>query len=267
MKKLSKRIKSVLIALMYVAIYFAVSVILETVYVLWQETSGTASLSEIAVNTSGNIYALSVISSIVAFWVYLIITKVRKEPFENIIQNKKRPPVIYAMTICMAVGMRLLVNVYFAYSQHIGVLKQSIDAAAESTPEIGNGIHLIIALFSMIVIAPIFEEILFRGLVMNEFLKIMRPWAAIVLQGLIFGIIHGVLFQSIFAFVFGILIGVVYYVTQSIKVSAMCHAAFNFSVVIAQSEYTLMSGTVFAVLGIILIVLSMSYIILNCKKY
>ncbi len=261
MKQFPKRIKAFLMVLMYIAVYVAITMLVELAYVLWQEASGVKSLSEIAGNTSNNLHALSVIGTVVTFWAYLLIGKIRKEPFGKVIQIKKSPLVIYIMAMCMAVGMRFLVNVYFSYSQHIKILKQSIDTAAETMPEIVGGAQVIIAIFSAIVIAPVFEEILFRGIVMNEFMKIMRPWAAITLQGLIFGVIHGVLFQSIFAFVLGVLIGVVYYRTQNIKVAITCHAVFNISVIIAISEFTPVTGAIFAILGVILIVCSMSYIV------
>lgn len=266
MKKLGNAFKSGILALLYVGIYYAVTYVVRSMYVLWQESLGKTSGSEIILGAKNNTYALGVIAMIITFWVYLIVIKKRNFSIDYISEKKKNPAIIYAMAICLAIGLRLLVSVYFSYSQGVEVLKKSIDDAATFTPELTNQTQIMIALFSIAVITPLFEEFLFRGLVMHELMTAVRPWLAILLQAVLFGFAHGVLFQSLFTFIIGILLGIVYYRTQNLKTVALCHGAFNISVILAQSELTLETGIMVTVMGLVLVVFSMSYILMYCKR-
>ena len=266
MKKLFKAFKTVILALAYVAIYYAVTYLVQYAYMMWQNMSGMGSGSEIALNARNNSYALGVISMIVTFWVYALIVHKRGISLESISGKKVNPPIIYAMATCMAVGMRLLVSVYYSYSQSIETLKKSIDDAAAYSPELNTGVQVAVALFSIAVVTPLFEEFLFRGLIMRELMTCVRPWLAILLQAALFGLAHGVLFQSLFTFVVGIFLGVMYYKTQNIKTVALCHGVFNMSVILAQEGLTMKTGIIVAAMGVVLVVFSMSYILIYCKR-
>lgn len=246
---------------MYVVIYYAVSAVLELIYILWQSFGYELSVSEIESSVMNGSYALGVIAAIISLWIYLAIGKFRKRPLEKTIDNDKSAPMVNIMAVCLAFGARLAVTAYYHFSQSIELLKKSIDDAAAITPQLTGLGQLIIAMFAIVVIAPLFEEVLFRGIVMGELRGVMRPWAAIGFQALLFGAAHAVLFQSIFAFVMGILLGIVYYKTRSIVTSAVCHSAFNLSVVFSHSELTQWSAAVMLVFGVLLIISSIVYIV------
>ena len=266
MKKFLKRIGALALAVMYIAIYLVVSVLVSTAYAMWQSASKGTSLAEIQTKTVNNTFALSVIATVITFWIYLIIWRIRKKSVDEIINNNKQPFAVLGMAGCLAIGMRLLVTVYYHYSQNIEMLNKSIDSAAAITPELTSNAQLMVAVVSTVIIAPLFEEFLFRGILMYELKKVMRPWAAIAVQGILFGIVHGVLFQSIFAAVMGIILGVVYHNTKSLKTSVVCHGVFNLSVVLTQAELNTRTVVVFVVMGMLLSVFSMIYILKSNRE-
>jgi hypothetical protein len=77
------------------------------------------------------------------------------------------------------------------------------------------------------VVVPVYEEVLFRGLVFSEFAKMAPVKAAMIAQALIFGIWHGTLIQGIYAFLLGILLGRVYIKYRSVWASIAVHCGFN----------------------------------------
>ncbi len=251
---------------MYVAIYYAVSFAVQLAYTVWRNASAGGSLSEVAIDVTNNLYALTIISVIITFWIYLIIGHKRKCQLDKVVENRQTPPIVGAMAICCAVGLRMLVTVYYHYSQNVELLKKSIDEASAITPQLTGTGQLLIAVFAIAFIGPLFEELLFRGIIMHELRTIMRPWAAIGLQAILFGASHGVLFQSIFAMAIGVMLGIIYYKTKSFKTAVICHSAFNLSVVIAQSELNLKTSIIVGVLGLALVSLSFGYIIANSKN-
>lgn len=254
-----KRIFGLIWAFLYVGIYLGISVIIQNVYIVWLAASGL-SQNEILEKTLGATFALSVISSMISVWAYILIGKVRKKPINTVIKNKPVTAATVGMSALCAVGARMIVSAYLYLAQGIEPLKKSIDDAAEFSPALESAGQLFAAATAMFIIAPLFEEILFRCLVMGEFSSFMRPWASVILQAAVFGVCHAVLFQSIFASLVGILIGIIYFKTQSLKTAAVCHGIFNLSAAFTFLSHSGAGAAVCAVFGIMLVGISMFYI-------
>ncbi len=81
---------------------------------------------------------------------------------------------------------------------------------------------------SMIVLAPLAEELLFRAAMMEEMLKRgVSPWCAVLTSALVFGLIHLNPAQIPYAFLIGILFGWVYLRTRSLVPTILCHILNN----------------------------------------
>ncbi|MDX1904185.1 MAG: CPBP family intramembrane glutamic endopeptidase [Thermonemataceae bacterium] len=84
--------------------------------------------------------------------------------------------------------------------------------------------HIIIA---TLIVAPIFEEIIFRGLVLEKLLTRLSPIWAILHSSLIFGIVHINLVSIVNAILIGLLLGWVYFRTKSILICMILHFLVN----------------------------------------
>ena len=75
-------------------------------------------------------------------------------------------------------------------------------------------------------LAPIAEEMVFRGAILRTLLKIFNPrrhWWPIVISALLFALVHGNLLQGTHAFLVGLLLGWMYYRTDSIIPGIVFH--------------------------------------------
>jgi len=81
--------------------------------------------------------------------------------------------------------------------------------------------------FMVVIAAPVLEEILFRGIILDGFLKNYKPIHAICVSAFLFGLIHGNLAQGFGAFILGIFFGWVYWKTKSIIPCILLHAVNN----------------------------------------
>ncbi len=261
-----KRLKALFQGALYVALYYLISIGVQLVFLFWQRSILNKSISMAYTNMVDYTYALSSISAIFSIFVFGLIGKLRKEPIHTVIRNEKVVPVINIMAVCMAIGARLLVSVFYSYAQKIQPLKESIEEAEAVAPEFHFFGQIVVALFAIIILMPFFEEILFRGLIMGELMKSFRPWSAIILQAIFFAAAHMMLFQSLFTFAVGVLLGIVYYKTRSLKTATLFHGAFNLSVIIPQIDMSLKSAIVYGVSGIVLCGFSLAYIILYGKN-
>lgn len=86
---------------------------------------------------------------------------------------------------------------------------------------------LVMALVLGAVAAPVLEELLFRGVILNGLLRNQRPWLAIGQSALLFGLIHFNPAQSVSAALLGLLLGWLYYRTRSLGLCIALHAINN----------------------------------------
>lgn len=87
----------------------------------------------------------------------------------------------------------------------------------------------VLAFFTIAIMAPVLEEILFRGIILDGYLKNYNPAKSIVISALLFALIHGNIAQGIGAFVMGIVVGVLYWRTQSLLLCIGLHFVNNFT--------------------------------------
>lgn len=92
----------------------------------------------------------------------------------------------------------------------------------------------VLSFFSLVVIAPIIEEVLFRGLLLRRWAKKWNLVKAIALSSIIFGALHS---DPIGACAFGIGMCILYLRTQSLYVPIICHAANNFVAWLIEAGY------------------------------
>lgn len=82
-------------------------------------------------------------------------------------------------------------------------------------------------LLGAVVIAPITEEFLVRGLWLRGYTRHYKPWVALVLSSVVFGVLHMNLPQFIGATMAGLLLGWAYLKTNSILLPMLIHAVHN----------------------------------------
>ena len=83
-------------------------------------------------------------------------------------------------------------------------------------------------ILSIALLAPILEELLFRGAIQGQLQESgMRPWTAILVSSLIFGVVHMNPAQIPFAFLLGMMFGWLYYRTGSLLPGIVGHVLNN----------------------------------------
>ena len=129
-----------------------------------------------------------------------------------------------------------------------------------------NLASILIMVFLLVVIAPIFEEIWTRG-IMYDALKPYGYGVAIVFSSILFGLMHGSMHMLLYTTAVGFALGYVRYATDSLFVVTILHMLFNlvaagllFFTSLAEITYgqnrlvnTLLSVYIFAVLILILV--------------
>lgn len=126
-------------------------------------------------------------------------------------------------------------------------------------------VSLILACYA-VVLGPISEELIYRGVTLSYAKKELPFWAANLTQSILFGVYHMNILQGIYAFFIGLFLGFVCHKTKSIFPSMLLHICFNLWGVFATNElfmYKIDTPFFFIfwlVAGILLTVLGMFFI-------
>lgn len=101
-----------------------------------------------------------------------------------------------------------------------------ITAKASGNNVENNYIGYIVLFIYSVILAPFFEELLFRGTIYRN-TKPMGEWFAIIMTGLAFGLWHGNYQQFVTAFISGMVMCLLFLKTKSIIPAMICHFINN----------------------------------------
>ncbi|KPU27565.1 hypothetical protein TR13x_03230 [Caloranaerobacter sp. TR13] len=87
--------------------------------------------------------------------------------------------------------------------------------------------NIVTVLLIIGILVPIFEEILYRGLIYKRLAEDINIWAAIIIQAILFGLTHFNLIQGLYTFVLGIILALTYHWVKSIWAPIIIHITFN----------------------------------------
>ncbi len=168
--------------------------------------------------------ASSLIGYLVSFGLALLIFyavrkyKISERSFNFTIENNRIIPLISLASVALLIGIAGPISGLIPMSE---AFKKILLQLAGQTG--------IFAFLLMVIAAPILEELIFRGIVLEGLLKRYTPSKAILVSSLLFGIVHLNPWQFVSAGIMGIFSGWVYYKTRSITPSIIIHAAGNFT--------------------------------------
>lgn len=162
----------------------------------------------------------------------------------------------------------LPVGAGFCFSVFSSTLQENLPIPSflmgEMTDTIGKSVIAYIA--AIYIIAPITEELVFRGLIMTDLRKVMKAFPAVLISAILFGAIHlmtGSIITAIHAMFGGLIFGLAYEKTGSLFTAIAAHLAGNLGGLIPsllnglelpiQLVITIIAGVVSTVLCIILI--------------
>ncbi len=126
--------------------------------------------------------------------------------------------------ICVAAALSfnyVYTNYIFPDLDMQGAMRELFAAIPQT---LGNQLLLFL---TVAVVAPIVEEVIFRGLLQNSLANYLPPWAAIILSAFIFALIH---FQPEALgplMALGAAFGVIYHITKSLRVTILLHVFNN----------------------------------------
>jgi membrane protease YdiL (CAAX protease family) len=157
---------------------------------------------------------------------YYLIYRNRKQELLAFISVRSIGAVSIPVLIIFGISMNFIVEWLLSLVGGLELFAPVFEKYGELTQYITGG-NFILSLLAVGIVAPVFEEILFRGLIFGELRKVTQVRAALFIQAVLFGVYHLDIIQGSYAFLIGILLGYVYYRSNSILAPIIVHAAVN----------------------------------------
>lgn len=124
--------------------------------------------------------------------------------------------------------------IYFLFSALLvygmGLLFPHVDLQQVQETGFQNMSHYyeyLLAFITLVVLAPLAEEVLFRGYLFGKLKKIIPPWVAIIITSLLFGAVHGQLNVAIDVFALSVVLCILREITGSIWAGILLHMLKN----------------------------------------
>ncbi len=132
----------------------------------------------------------------------------------------------WMVAFCITYSLMYVSNLIGIFlTRIIGILKGApVDNVIQ---DIATDLHPLAALLCMVILAPIFEELVFRKFIIDRTAK-YGEGVAIFVSALSFGLFHGNLNQFAYAFSLGLFWGFLYVKTRKIKYTIWLHMVINF---------------------------------------
>ncbi|EGY79867.1 CPBP family intramembrane glutamic endopeptidase [Peptoniphilus indolicus] len=148
----------------------------------------------------------------------------------------------------------------------IGILKDEFTDFSNMWTQFENGAYFWVFL-SIVFIGPLFEEILFRGIVYNFLEKYKSGLFPAILSGVLFGIWHGQAVQSIYTAIMGLILGYTYMKTKNLFYPVLLHMLNNFYSTLPPSMQSDYIYNIIDFVSVLMVVPFSVMFILKLKKY
>ncbi len=185
--------------------------------VLWIDSSLAYNINILLAATMIPMYAIG-------YPLAFLILKVGTQ--SSTIEKHKMKPVQFIMAFLMSYALMMLGNIVgVGVTSGIGLLKGE-PVSNNLTDIVSNG-NIWVSSIYIVLLAPIFEEYLFRKIICDRMVKYGQGMA-IIISGLMFGLFHGNFNQFFYAAFIGCFFAFIYVKTGNIKYTIGLHMMVNF---------------------------------------
>lgn len=233
---MKKGFKAVGKAVVYFAVYLLTQVLVSVVYssvlttqmtmelmAAGEELDVMAMTAEVTELLMGRLMEMTFVAGLVTLLIFWLVFLIRKKKFTKEVCLRKFPAKgilpIAILAACFNVITSVIVT-YFPWPQ------SWMDSYIANSSSIDGSL---MAWVTAVLMAPVLEEIVFRGLMYSRLKKGLPVMAAAIVTSLAFGIAHGTMIWAIYTFIFSMVLIWVFEKFQSLAACIVLHMAYNLS--------------------------------------
>ena len=223
-------------AVAYFAVYLLVQVLVSTVFsavisarmtmemmASGEELDVMAMTDALMTEVMSKAMEMTFVAGLVTLLIFWIVFLIRKKKFTKEVCIRKIPVTGILPIAIMAAAFNVITTVIISF---IPWPQEWMDSYVESSSAIDGSV---MAWITAVLMAPVLEEIVFRGLMYTRLKKGLPAIIAAIITSLAFGIAHGTVIWAIYTFVFSMILIWVFEKFQSLTACIVLHMAYNLS--------------------------------------
>lgn len=162
-----------------------------------------------------------IISGVLTIGVLWLIFVCRKKKITKELCLRKFHPGAVVPIVLMGLGFNVVTGLVLSF------VPEKWMSAYEASSSLIMTDNMVLLILGTVLMAPLVEEIIFRGLLYTRMKKGMPAAAAMVLSSAVFGVAHGQWVWMIYAFVFGMVLVWTFERTKSLLANILLHLSYN----------------------------------------
>ena len=166
---------------------------------------------------------MTFVAGLVTLLIFWIVFLIRKKKFTKEVCIRKIPVTGILPIAIMAAAFNVITTVIISFMPWP---QEWMDSYVQNSSAIDGSF---MAWLTAVLMAPILEEIVFRGLMYTRLKKGLPVVVAAILTSLAFGIAHGTVIWAIYTFIFSMILIWVFEKFQSLTACIVLHMAYNLS--------------------------------------
>ena len=223
-------------AAVYFGVYFLVQIIVSMVYSVVLSTKLTMEMmatgeeldmalleTQLMDAVMGEAMMMTLLSGVIVLLVFWLVFLIRKKKFSEEVCIRSIPVKGILPVVLLAACFNVITSVIISF---IPWPESWMESYMANSSVIDNSI---VAWITAVVMAPVLEEIVFRGLMYTRLKKGLPAIVAAVFTSLVFGIVHGTVIWAIYTFIFSLVLIWVFERFQSLAACILLHMAYNLS--------------------------------------
>lgn len=165
---------------------------------------------------------LNIVTIVLSMVVFLSFLAIKNNFKVNLFKNISFPGILFAISCAILLYLLLDKGLDPVFER---IFPTSEDSYQESLQILSKA--PVISLFQVCIFAPIIEEILMRGYLLNGLSASYGSFIALLTSSFLFAILHFNMVQTFSAFICGIVLGLLYLHTDSVFCCILTHAGYN----------------------------------------
>lgn len=266
MEAIKKRKTSIWWSLLLIGIYLWTQAATSIVFVLAMGIKNALNLK--SADSSGfNIFLqefvgqrlmiVLLVSALLSLALCLLVYRLRKIKVWSFMKWKSTSPRLMFLAVPTGLSVEFTAMLIFSVTAYI--FKQS----AENYEAIVGGLTKTPLAFLVIgIVAPVVEDVIFRGLILNELRRDYSVKTAVIIQGVLFGVMHLNIAQGFYAAFAGIILGLITVEARSVLPAIIGHVVMNSSALLLSN----VDEKAFAVLFVPIVIISSVFLLITVRR-
>ena len=213
---------SMLKAASYIAFYFILMTVVQVIAIIPAGIKyyyGKITMDEYMAEAYATAYPAMIFSAVVTILAFALFMMIRRKSVIKEFSIRRARTSVLVISFATGVLLNFALNFFMSF------LPPRVLEDYSSTVEIDAPIW--VTILAAVVMAPLVEELIFRGLATSRLARSLPAWSAVLISSFVFGAVHGHWVQMLYAGSLGLVLGMLFVNTDSIFPSILMHFGFN----------------------------------------